>query len=205
MKVLLALLTLLFLSSCVSVYFTDPQPAGGTRLNSVPEELWGSWMTEDNEHARFDAAGIHTWKIKTDSLTLARDSTYEGLLLSDTFRLYQARQWYVLNYRSSNSPWEIIVIRKNPKGDICLYENRDPDFFVHDRNLKLEHAHFTLGEMDTIVNELHPALEDSFNLSSATFSGQMQLKTIKRIAREEHLITLLRSDGSIYTPSDENE
>lgn len=186
------------LSSCAHVYFTEPQPKGGTRLKEVPAVLHGEWYVE-NEGLIIEKTGATSYKTFRDSTSNAIDTVYNRIPLSDTFRLYQAKPFYVLNYRGSGHDWEIIVISTNKNGDIYICESRKPDIFKQDDDLKLLNAHYELDGRDTTVQELNPDYDGEVNFKSAIFSGEMKISTLKKIARKENAILILKKDGSVIS------
>lgn len=199
MKALFLLILIpILLSSCAHVYFTEPQPKGGMRLNEVPAELHGEWYVE-NEGLIIEKTGATSYKTFRDSISNATDTVYDRVVLSDTFRLYQAKPFYVLNYRGSGRDWEIIVISTNKNGDIYICESRKPDIFKQDGDLKLLNAHYDLDGRDTTVHELNPDYDGEVIFKSATFSGQIQIGTLKKIARKENAILILKKDGSVIS------
>lgn len=190
------------ISSCVHLYFIEPQPEGGKLLSEVPTELHGEWYTEEGG-IEIRSNGIYVKKIQLDTLTNKMDTMNKDNSLCDTFRLYKIKQFYVLNYRENNTPWEIVIISKQGN-DIYLYGTTNPDLLSKDQNLKLKEARYSMDDKDTIVQALNPELEESSSFRSATFSGKMTLKTVKIIASEENIMNILKSDGSIYFPGNKD-
>ena len=190
------------ISSCVHLYFIEPQPKGGKLLSEVPTELHGEWYTEEGGIG-IGSNGLSIKKIELDTLTNKMDTMSKDNNLSDTFRLYKAKEFYVLNYKQNNEPWEIIVIHKQ-NNNIYFHETTDPNLINKDHSLKLQEAHYDIDDKDSIVQKLNPEQIDSLSFRSALFSGQMTLKTVKRIASEGDIITILKSDGSIYFPGNKD-
>ncbi len=194
-------ITSLLLAGCSHVYFTDPQPAGGRHLTSIPEELHGTWMNDD-EGVRIEAAGFTEVKVKRDSLTGSMDTVFRLTPLSDTFCIYRSKDLYILHFRDkTDGPWEIAVMDKQQNGDIHLYYTTDPHLFSHDPKLHLEWAKYSVDEEDITVDELDPELELSGEFHSALYSGQMKHKTLRSIVREQHLINIFRRDGKLISVS----
>jgi hypothetical protein len=197
------ILIALTLSSCVHVYFVEPQPKAGILLPEVPKELHGKWIDQETKIS-IDEKGMISYKIREieiDSMSVEIDTVYSNVLLCDSIKLFKAKQYYVLNYRENNSLWEIYVIEKKTNGDVIFYETREPDFFVKDKNLKLKQAHYQVDEKDTLVETLNPKFEGNVRFNSATFTGQMKLKTIKKIAQKENIINILKQDGTVSSPN----
>lgn len=119
--VLLLSIVTFILSSCIHVYFIESQPKGGIFLTEFPEELHGQWFIENSE-VKLEKNGLCFLEIRKDSLSNTIDTIHEEMKLSDTFQLYKAKQFYVLNYRDNKNYWEIVVIEKHRNGDIYFYE-----------------------------------------------------------------------------------
>ena len=188
------------LSSCVQVYFIEPQPKGGILLTEIPEELQGKWTLASSEFI-IDKRGYTFYQIGTDTLSNSSDTIYERVNLTDSVRLYKSKRFYIVNSREDDKNWEIVVIKKLRNGDIYLYETRDPEFYIKDRNLKLVSAKYEIDDRDTIVGSLNPYFEGSSRFQSAIFSGQMKLKGIKKIAKKKNIIFILKKDGTLVNPS----
>lgn len=194
----LALLTILVLifSSCVSIYFTEPQPIEGIFLSEVPKELHGSWHRGNYEMIIESKGSINYRTSHRDTITNALDTLYENLILSDTVHLYKINNLYVLNYREKNKPWEIVIIERKRSGNIFIYGSTDTKIFSRDKSLKFVNANFTIDEKDTTVQTLNPNFGYSYKLNSATYSGQMSVETVKKLATRKYLFRVLKTDGT---------
>ncbi len=197
MKLALFTILVLILSSCVIIYFTEPQPKEGILLSEMPKELQGSWHM-DNSEMIIESKGIIVYKTRhRDTITNRLDTLYEKLILSDTVQLYKINNLFVLNYREKNSPWEIAIIEKKRSGNIFVYGSTDTEIFSRDKSLRFENANFTIDEKDTTVQTLNPDFGYSYKLNSATYSGQMTFETLKKIATRKNLFRILKTDGTV--------
>ena len=168
MKTILIFLPIYFLfGSCVSIYFTEPQPKGGTLLNEIPNELLGSWEEGKNSMG-FYKNGITTITYVSDSLNNIVDTIYTKIPLGDSLRIYQAKNIFVLNYPNKVYNWEIIAFKPQANGDIYSYQMTDPNFFALDRNLKLLNAIYYVDHEEKILNTLNPIYNDRLEFRSAT-------------------------------------
>lgn len=192
------------LSSCASVYFTETQPKGAKVVKYIPSELHGEWGNNECNILIDDDKIIATeWQY--DSLTNQLDTTIKTLQLVDTAFLTVSKPYYVYHYGIYGGPWEIAVIEKKRNGDILIYETREPDTYRVDRNLKLKKARYIIDETDTIVHTVNPGFEESISFQSATFSGQMNKKTLKRIAVEANLMYTFKSNGQFIVNREEKK
>lgn len=184
------------ISSCSSVSFLETQPNGGTLLNEIPEELHGNWLVEKSSISiSKNGFDINSPEIKN-----------AHIILSDTFRLYKANNYYVFNFSMKDKEkWEIILLKKLKNGDINIYETRDYRLFTKDKNLKIETIHYgNTGEpIDTTVNKINKDLHEKSSYQQALFSGRMNIKTLDKITKNERNILLsLKKDGTIISMED---
>ena len=153
----------------------------------------------------FNKNGITTITYESDSLNNIIDTIYAKIPLSDSLRIYQAKNIFVLNYPNKVYNWEIIAFKPQANGDIYTYKVIDPKFFALDRNLKLLNAIYYVDGEEKIVNTLNSNYNDQLEFRSATFTGQMKFKTLKKMTSDKNLMSILRKDGTIYIPSDTHE
>ena len=163
---------LLVLSSCGVVYFIEPQPKGGELQLEVPKELYGKWFG-NAEGWQIDKNGLTNININTDSVG---NKTYTNGVVSE-FTVYKAKELYIAHTKGHGDYWEIIILKPMKNGDINVYYSPDPKLFAHDKNLKLV---------------------DSLSFNSAVYTGQMKMKTLRKILTSENL-TILKKDGFIYS------
>lgn len=196
MKLFLFTLSVLILSSCVSIYFTEPQPKEGIFLSEVPKELHGSWHRGNYEMIIESKGSINYRTRHSDTITNKLDTLYENLILSDTVQLFKINNLYVLNYRVKNNPWEIVIIEKKRSGNIFIYGSTETEIFSKDKSLKFVNANFTIDDKDTTVQTLKPNFGNSGKLNSVTYSGQMSFETIKKLTTRKYLFRILKTDGT---------
>ena len=202
MKLFLAVILLSFIfSSCSSIYFIEPQPKGGERESEMPKELYGLWFGE-NEGWQFNENGITAINFEIDSIENIVDTTYQLLPLSDTFRIYKAKELYVINLINSeknNNYWEIVIFERVTNGDINIYYPYKPEIFAHVKGLKLEEATYYIDGEKKIVKTLTPDFESPNEFNNAVFSGQMTIKTLRKLITKIPPI-IFKKDGSISYP-----
>lgn len=199
MKLLIALIGLLLIvSSCSHVYFTEPQPKGGERLIVMPEDIYGIWFG-GSEGWQFNEKGITNINIETDSIGTIIDTIYETNALSDSLRIYKAKELYVIHSRSNNNYWEIAILKPMKNGDINTYYTSNPVLFTSAKGLKLEEANYYIdGELKTFKT-LETDDEGSMSFENAVYSGQMSIKTLRKILDSIDPV-IFKKDGSIYNP-----
>jgi len=198
MKSFIALSTLLLLlASCSHIYYEEVQPKGGVYLSGMPDELVGTWFTEQ-EGWQLSENGITNIDFRTDSLDNRIDTLYKTTPLSDSLRFYRAEDLYVLNSRENRSYWEIIIFEPLANGDINVYVVSDPKIVASIKGVKLEEAIYYVDGEPRSGKTLEPEAEGSLRFSSALFSGQMKYKSlIKTLISIPP--TILRKDGTIFS------
>jgi hypothetical protein len=180
----------------------EPQPKGGERLTEIPEMLYGKWFG-DNHGWQINKNGFTYIEIESDSVGIVLDTTYQTISLSDTFRIYKAKELYIIHTKENSDYWEIIILRHMKNGDINAYQASDPELFKPDKGLKLERANFYIDGEEKSVKTLNPEHEESLSFQSAVFSGQMKMRTLRKVLTPDNLIVLTK-DGSIYNPNVNN-
>ena len=191
-------LPLLF-ASCATIYFFDPQPKSGLLLNEFPVQLQGKWQDKEGKVV-ITSNCYQYFSLKSDSAEKKTDKVDDdNMCLSDTVRLYKAGDYILVNLFHQNiSKWEIIcVIKKEKNDDLSFFYISDPEVLTKDKNLKLTNANFTIDGVDTMVTTLQPPHQKQAELNSATFSGQMGKKTIRRITKKKNLVQTLKKNGLI--------
>ena len=192
---------LLMLSSCVHVYFSEPQPKGGKRQSEIPKELYGTWFGE-TEGFQFSEKGYTNINIKTDSVGTIIDTTYQTTCLSDTFRIYKAKELYVIHSKENSDYWEIVILKPMKNGNINTYHTSDPKIFVHDKGLKLEEVNYLIDDELQSFKTLDLDQFDTLSFQNAMFSGQMNIKTLRKVIVPDNLMNIFKKDGSLYLPEE---
>lgn len=203
MKLFTSIAILLFLfESCSSIYFQEVQPKGGDNLTEIPKELFGIWHG-DGEGWKIDEYGFTNIDYKTDTLDNIIDTVYVTTPLSDSTRIYRAKDFYVLNLRKNSQYWKIVVIRPMNKGDIYFYYISDPEIFTKIKGIKLEKANYYIdGELRT-EKTVNPDAKSSLKFDSAVFSGQMKSGSLRK-ALKTLTPTIFGKDGKIYGPENDS-
>ena len=205
---LLSLFTLLFLSSCTSVYFDRPQPKGGQRLSSVPEELQGTWID------KYDTVYMRSQELlrvstELDSMDNIVDVAYYSNVLSDSVRLYKAGNHYVANIQDPEKGWEILVIEREADGDIFWYYPLEAPFLKQtlglrikkvERSKSIETADSTYTEKFT--NKSIKVVEGE-NIDAIFYKGQFKIKHIPSIIRPGNVYWQWNANGTIGEEEEE--
>ncbi|MCB0402238.1 MAG: hypothetical protein KDD41_09160 [Flavobacteriales bacterium] len=124
-KLLIVLLSIVFLSSCVTIEFENPQPKKGKLLQAYPEDLRGTYRIKMLEK---DA------EISSDTLLIAetyyenKDTKRQRMFLSDSCQLYTYQSDYIINIKvRSEVAWTVGLIRKESNGNLTVYGLFDQD------------------------------------------------------------------------------
>lgn len=194
--------SLLLFASCSHIYFQEVQPRGGDRLNEIPKGLYGEWHG-DTEGWLINKLGITNIDFKTDSLENIIDTVHTTTRLSDSMRIYKSEGLYVLNFREKSDYWETAIFQPKSNGDIYIYNISDPKVFAKVKGLKLVEANYTIDDEYRTVYNLEPEAENSLKFESAIFSGQMKIKSLKKVLNEISP-TIFKHDGTIYVPENDS-
>jgi len=204
MKLFTLIIGLVFIvSSCAHIYFIEPQPKGGERLYEMPKELYGEWYGTSNGW-KLNENGITIANIKTDSVGNILDTTYQTAPLSDSLRIYKKKDLYVVHLKDKSEYWEIGILKTMGNGDIYTYQSSDQDKFASAKGLKLEEATYKINGKRKIVKTLNPEADESAHFLNAVFSGQMKLKTLRKVLKSL-TPTIFKADGSIYEEDDSDQ
>jgi len=197
MKKVLPILALFFaLISCSHIYFQEVQPKKGIYQTEMPEELFGVWFGS-TEGWQMNEYGITNIDLKTDSLNNVIDTVYRTTPLSDSVQFFKATDLYVLNARENSNYWEIMIFQAMDSGDIHVYSISDPKVFYGIKGLELESANYYIDDELRRVKTLEPEATSSLKFQSAVFSGQMKIRSLKRVLKSIPP-TVLSCDSTIY-------
>lgn len=187
------------LVSCSHVYFNEPQPKGGKRLKEIPAELCGVWMNEEKRYS-IVASGFYESNIFMDTISMEMDTAVFWNPLSDTTRLYRAKDLFVYhNKRNGNPYWEISVLEVQKNGDVNLYYTDDPELFRYEKGLKLIEVSVNMNDTTLVMTEI-PPLNDSTSVNYVVFDGQMKLKSLRKMVATPYLKYRFHKDGTLEEP-----
>lgn len=190
----------ILIASCSHIYFTEPQPKCGVPLTEIPNELHGVWR-DQNGGLEIHKNGFNEFRYELDSITNSFDTIVENVNLSDSFKLFKAKDLYVFNAKYKSEYWEFAILTKQKNGDIHYYTTSEPDIFIKDRNLKLIEAKYNIDDEEKILKTINPDFEDHISFEYAIFSGQMKFKTLKKIITNENLMHVYKNNGTLFSPS----
>jgi hypothetical protein len=110
-------ISLLTLGSCKEITFSEPQPAGIKKLQSVPIALIGKYIVTD-ESTMSDTVIIYQDSFEIRDST-GVENTSEKSILSDSLVLKKFKDHYFINFLEENR-WVIRVFTQEKNGDIIL-------------------------------------------------------------------------------------
>ncbi len=216
MKYLLFVLLVCFLGSCMThVHFNEPQPKNSHRLDAFPAELQGSWKRESGETFVITESYMTDERFIQDSLGLVIDTIADTTYLSDSLQLHTAGDYYVYNVLFG--PFYVFaVVEKDQDGNWNHYYCDDPHMYKDMRGLKMDSAAITYSEYFPETDELNvvdttllkPKKRNVFEspydeIRSVYFSGQIRIKDLKKLCKEEYFMFSLRKNGTYYERDDE--
>ena len=195
-------LTVLSTTSCTSVYFDQPQSAGGEQLRSVPSELQGTWVGM-NDTLRLDDQRMIRLHTEYDSLDNPIETQVLEYPLSDTIQLYKSGDLYVVNMLRRDYGWEILVVEKKPDGTLFWYYPLTEPFFGTGGGLKVDRVERTryIESADSVITQ--PVVNRSVkrvegeSINTVYYKGNMKAKKLRMILREDNIYWQLNPDGTI--------
>ena len=180
------------LSSCVSVYFDQPQPKGGELLTNFPKEFQGKWLGDDDT-IYINSNCVKVYEYITDSVTMLKETKLTQFCLSDSIQLYKAGDYYVANLKNKEQGWEIYVFEFQKNGDLYSYYPSTSPFMGKGHGLKVEKVIST--PIDASISEGSAGNEivsksiqpkDNETINTVYYKGQFRIKDIHKIIKEEN-------------------
>lgn len=107
-----------FLSSCISVEFTQPQPYWCANLTLFPNEMQGHFYSNENDTVEI---GSNYYKlISKDSNSILDTDTKNTEQLSDSLLFKPYKKIYFLNSKT-NGNWQVSMVKINKNHSITVY------------------------------------------------------------------------------------
>ncbi len=106
---------LIFMSSCTSICFENPQPVGQKNLAEFPKKLVGLYIDVEN--------GDTVVTIFHDGFTIHLNDENVKILLSEKSVLRKYKSYYFLNLRNDeDSLWTVYIADPGKKKTLVLYD-----------------------------------------------------------------------------------
>ena len=192
-----------FLFSCTTVYFDRAQPRDGKPLNEFPDEILNEWILNEN-------LGSFSILFTLNSMVLTeyeKDTLSNEMFLKkrteisigDSIILKDCKSFYALSLKENKNQYQVVSLVFNEIEEIEIYTPQHVPFWKNSRKLKLDSV--VVSEGDMFGNNLH--VQDNFKLKEGEgirkvhYSGSLKIKHLKKMNREENLLLILRSDGTI--------
>ncbi|MBL4657919.1 MAG: hypothetical protein JKX73_07965 [Flavobacteriales bacterium] len=113
MKKILVLCAIpLFLSSCFTVSFLEPQPQGVENLSDFPDKLIGNYLADDD-----------TVVVTHKSYTMENETFY----ISDSVVVKKFKKFYVVSVREEQT-WTVMLVEQQKSGDLAMYSISNDDY-----------------------------------------------------------------------------
>lgn len=119
-KNFILLLFIAFLSSCISVEFTKPQPSWCENLSEFPKEMHGKFYTSDNDTIEIGSGYYKLISSKTKDSSEINDEVKIAEQLSDSLLFKSYNKAYFLN-RKEQGNWRISMISINKNKSIKVF------------------------------------------------------------------------------------
>ncbi len=188
---LISILT--FLTSCVGVYFDMPQPKGGVRVNSVPQELQGTWI--DTDTIMISNEGMVQTSSTKDSTGKIISSQRIPTFLSDSVMMFKAGKYYIVNTLNKNGKgYELMVIEKQTNGDIYWYNAVKSPFFGTGNGYEVTKVVRNKNGKEIINKSIKNVPGE--NITEVYYKGQMSISDISKIVQPKNKFSVMKKDGT---------
>lgn len=185
------LFLLLSLTSCVSVYFDQPQPKGGESLTSLPKEFQGKWLG-DEDTIKINSTCLEVSKKIVDSLTMTTSVETVNYCLCDSIKMYKAENYYVANLYKKDLGWEIFVFEIQKNGDLVSYYPSSPPYMGKGGGLKIKKVVSTTISEESLENGeiISKSIKQKDNqmIRQVFYTGQFKIKDIKKIIKDDNKV-----------------
>ena len=119
-KNFILLLFIAFLSSCISVEFTKPQPSWCENLSEFPKEMWGKFYTNENDTIEIGSGYYKLISTKTKDSSIVNAEVNIVEQLSDTLLFKSYNKAYFLNNKEQDH-WKVSMIKINKDKSITVF------------------------------------------------------------------------------------
>lgn len=106
---------LLFLASCTSVYYENPQPAGQENLSKFPKKHYGTYVDAE----KGDTVVI----LAADGISMDMNNNDVKIPLSEKTILRKYKSFYFLSLKQENDNiWAVYIVKPAAKKTLDLYD-----------------------------------------------------------------------------------
>lgn len=191
LKKYLFIMLLLSLTSCVSVYFDQPQPNGGELLTSLPKEFQGKWLGDDDT-ININSTCLEVSKKIVDSLTMTTSVETVNYCLCDSVKMYKAGNYYIANLFKEDFGWEIFVFEIQKNGDLVSYYPSSPPYMGKRGGLEIIKVVSTIINEETLENDeiISKSIKQKNNqmIRQVFYKGQFRVKDVKKVIKEDNKV-----------------
>lgn len=162
-NLILCVLSVLFISSCVSVEFTSPQPSNEKSLKKFPKEMRGDYLVRiisgDEEPA------LDTLKIRDKYYLDQSKANDSKVFLSDSCIIKSFNNDYFINFKGTNEVyWTVALLRLEPNKKLMVYglfagEDMEEEPFIEALN-SITTVHKVVDEEGTTKYDISPSNEE---------------------------------------------
>jgi hypothetical protein len=144
---------LFLLSSCVNVYFENPQPAGQPNLTEFPKKLVGLYTDAE----KGDTVVI----ISSDGFSMNMNDNDVKIPLSNKTILRKYKSWYFLNLQQeSDSLWTVYIVKPGKKKTLELYDFSNEEADMAKLNAITPVKKKIKSETETPSTYINPGIEE---------------------------------------------
>lgn len=169
MKKLFYLISIIFItSSCIEINFENPQPAGIANEKTIPETIWGKYLTGDDD----------TLIISENRMQFIGDTNAFNidLYLSDSLIIRTLGKRYFVNIKADSSFWSLYILKKNKANldVLTIYTDSLPQIETMKKITKVKEVYHKSGTLDMYIvdptqKELKRMIKKGVFISMGTF------------------------------------
>jgi hypothetical protein len=129
----------------------------------------------------------------------------EGFILSDSFQLYKAGDYYVANYTKDKIWWEVEIIDRKENGDLYFYYPSTAPYFGKRLGLRVSEIeqefepvwlNDSVGKDRRVIFKKSLKMKNVMSRNAVYYSGQFKIKDIKKVIIPENLSIIYKYDGT---------
>lgn len=140
-------------SSCSSVFYENPQPAGQENLTEFPKKLLGTFVDAEK--------GDTIAQVSSDGFSLIINGNDVKIPLSDKTILRKYKAYYFLSLKQeADSMWTVYIVKPEKKKTFVLYDFANEESTLSQLKGITKIKSLTKSAGETPVNVINPSLEE---------------------------------------------
>jgi len=144
---------ILIISSCSSVYYENPQPAGQENLSEFPKKLIGTYVDVE----KGDTIAI----VSKEGFSINMNSNDVKIPLSEKTILRKYKNYYFLSLKQeADSTWTVYIVKPEKKKTFVLYDFANEESTIAQLKAITKVKKQTKSAGETPIPVINPSLEE---------------------------------------------